>query len=231
MSATARDAILAEVRKSLAGRRRGGDPAGPPSSGDDPAARLRGHARNLIPDRTAGGRAANVALFIKMIEGVSGTVARVASAGEVPRAVAGYLARHNLPPKLAMAPDSRLAALPWAAQPLLEIREGAARESDQVAVTGTFAAIAETGTLMMASFADRPNTLNFLPDNHVVVVSAKDVVGTYEDAWDRLRAAGGLPRTTTFITGPSRTSDIELVPTLGAHGPRRLHVVLVEDAG
>ena len=229
MCANARDAILAEVRKSLAGRRRANHSTDP--SGDAPAARLEGHARNLIPDRTAGGRAANVALFIKMIEGVSGTVERVASASEVPKVVAGYLARHNLPPKLAMAPDSRLTSLPWAAQPLLEIRQGAARESDQVALTGTFAAVAETGTLMMASFADRPNTLNFLPDNHVVVVAVKDLVGTYEDAWDRLRAAGGLPRTTTFITGPSRTSDIELVPTLGAHGPRRLHVILIEDAG
>lgn len=229
MSADARDAILAEVRKSLACRRRANDLADP--SGDDPAARLEGHARNLIPDRTAGGKATNVALFVTMIEGVSGTVERVADAGEVPKAVAGYLARHNLPPRLAIAPDPRLAALPWAAQPLLDLRQGAARELDQVAVTGTFAAIAETGTLMMASFADRPNTLNFLPDNHVVVVAVKDVVGTYEDAWDRLRAAGGLPRTTTFITGPSRTSDIELVPTLGAHGPRRLHVILVDDAG
>jgi L-lactate dehydrogenase complex protein LldG len=221
MSANARDAILAEVRKSLAGRR----------GSDDPAARLASHARNLVPDRSDGGHAANIALFIKMIEGVSGTVERVAGTGDVPKAVAGYLARHNLPPKLALAPDSRLAQLPWAAQPLLDVRQGAAHESDQVAVTGTFAAIAETGTLMMASFADRPNTLNFLPDNHVVVVSVNDVVGTYEDGWDRLRAAGGLPRTTTFITGPSRTSDIELVPTLGAHGPRRLHVILVGDAG
>lgn len=229
MSANARVAILAEVRKSLAERRRANDSAD--SRGDDPIARLESHARNLIPDRTAGGGAANVALFIKMIEGVSGTVERVVSASEVPKAVAGYLARHNLSPKLAMAPDSRLTSLPWAAQPLLDVRQGAARESDQVGLTGTFAAVAETGTLMMASFADRPNTLNFLPDNHVVVVAVKDVVGTYEDAWDRLRAAGGLPRTTTFITGPSRTSDIELVPTLGAHGPRRLHVILVEDAG
>ena len=81
----------------------------------------------------------------------------------------------------------------------------------------------------MVSDPERPNTLNFLPDNHIVVVDANDIVATYEDAWIRLR--GGrqvveMPRTVSFITGPSRTSDIELVPTLGAHGPRRLHIVI-----
>ena len=57
-------------------------------------------------------------------------------------------------------------------------------------------------------------------------------LGPYEDAWDRLRAAEGegrLPRTVNFITGPSRTGDIEQTIQMGAHGPRRLHVILVED--
>lgn len=215
----ARSDILARVRATRA----------PNRDTRSAAARLERHPRNLIPDRAGRDADTNRTLFIKMVKSVAGTVERVERSAEVPKAVAAYLARHNLGGQVAMSPDIRLKAIPWASQPLLEIREGAAQETDRVAVTGTFAAIAETGTLLMASFADRPNTLNFLPDNHIVVVSMKDLIGNYEEAWDRLRAVGGLPRTCAFITGPSRTSDIELVPTLGAHGPRRLHVILTDD--
>ena len=64
------------------------------------------------------------------------------------------------------------------------------------------------------------------------------MVAAYEDGWDRLRAAAaaapgmpaqGLPRAVNLITGPSRTGDIEQRIVLGAHGPRRLHIVIVDD--
>jgi L-lactate dehydrogenase complex protein LldG len=102
-------------------------------------------------------------------------------------------------------------------------------------LTPCLAAIAETGTLMLLSGADTPTTLNFLPDTHIVVVRAGQVVAGYEDAWDMVREkAGGdpaaWPRTINLITGPSRTGDIEQRIQLGAHGPRRLHVVLVDGA-
>jgi L-lactate dehydrogenase complex protein LldG len=85
---------------------------------------------------------------------------------------------------------------------------------------------------MLVSGEDTPTTLNFLPDTHIVLVRAGQVVAGYEDAWDRVRArAGGdplsWPRTINLITGPSRTGDIEQRIQLGAHGPRRLHVVLL----
>jgi L-lactate dehydrogenase complex protein LldG len=62
------------------------------------------------------------------------------------------------------------------------------------------------------------------------VLRASEVVAAYEDGWDRLRRTGVMPRTVNFITGPSRTGDIEQRIQLGAHGPRRLHIVLVEGA-
>ncbi len=61
------------------------------------------------------------------------------------------------------------------------------------------------------------------------MVRAGQVVGAYEDGWDRLRAAGRMPRAVNFVTGPSRSGDIEQTLHLGAHGPRQLHIVLVED--
>jgi L-lactate dehydrogenase complex protein LldG len=60
----------------------------------------------------------------------------------------------------------------------------------------------------------------------------KDMKASYEEAWDSLRAhagADGLPRTVNFISGPSRTADIEQRLIMGAHGPKRLHVILVGD--
>jgi L-lactate dehydrogenase complex protein LldG len=82
---------------------------------------------------------------------------------------------------------------------------------------------------MLISGAETPTTLNFLPDTHIVVVGADQVVATYEDGWDRLRTHGGMPRAINFITGPSRTGDIEQRIELGAHGPRRLHIILIDD--
>src|SRR5205085_6001380 len=111
----------------------------------------------------------------------------------------------------------------------LHLRRGKASPGDQVSMTPAFAAIAETGTLMLTSGAETPSTLNFLPDTHVVVLEAGQVVPTYEEGWTRLRARGDMPRTVNFITGPSRTGDIEQRIQLGAHGPRRLHVVLVDE--
>ena len=194
-------------------------------------AKLKTHRRNIVPARAAAlDHAGQVALFVAMAEEVDATVARVASAAEVPSAVTDYLARQNLPARLVMTPDPKLDDIPWHARPLLDIRKGRAEDGDAAGVTASFAAVAETGTLMLLSGPESPTRNNFLPDTHVVVLRASQVVASYEDGWDRLRAQGPMPRTVNFITGPSRTGDIEQRIVLGAHGPRRLHIVLVDDA-
>ena len=90
--------------------------------------------------------------------------------------------------------------------------------------------LAGTGTLLLASGPDHPTTLNFLPETHVVMLRASQIAGPYEDIWDKVRATFGsdLPRTLNFVTGPSRSADIEQTLQLGAHGPRRLHIVIVD---
>jgi L-lactate dehydrogenase complex protein LldG len=227
---SARDDILGGIRRAL-----GRDALGE-TAADGLAARVAAHRRNLIPARaTALDPPARVDLFVTMAEAVQTTVARVASDRDVPGEVARYLATENLPAELAMAPDPSLDALPWAERPLLRIRRGKADPGDAVSLTPCLAAVAETGTLMLVSGETTPTTLNFLPDTHIVVLRAGQVVASYEDGWDLLRAREGqgnvdLPRTVNFITGPSRTGDIEQKIELGAHGPRRLHVVLVDDA-
>jgi L-lactate dehydrogenase complex protein LldG len=126
--------------------------------------------------------------------------------------------------------DSRLAALPWERAGTLEMSTAPSGGNALSSVSHAFGAVAETGTLVLASGPDNPTSLNFLPDNHIVVVDAKDVAGDYETVWRRLREKFGdgiMPRALNLITGPSRSADIEQTLILGAHGPRRLHVILV----
>jgi L-lactate dehydrogenase complex protein LldG len=226
----AREGILGSVRRSL-GR-------GPlnTATAAELRDRLAAHRRNLIPARAATLDAAGrIELFVNMAEEAQTTVERVDSAAALPAAVARYLAAENLPAELVMAPDPALDAISWGERPLLQIRRGRAEPRDMVSLAPCFAAIAETGTLMLVSGPGTPTTLNFLPDNEIVVVHAGQIVAAYEDGWDRLRAAyptpQDLPRTVNFITGPSRTGDIEQTIVLGAHGPRRLHVILIEECG
>jgi len=220
----AREQILAGIRRSL---KRGRLDAARETELRD---RVAAHRRNLVPARAAAlddpGR---VDLFVEMAEGVQATVARVNSPAAVPEAVARYLAAENLPADLVLAPDLSLDDILWDARPLLRTRRGRAEAGDTISLTRCFVAIAETGTLMLISGAETPTTLNFLPDTHIVLVYADQVVATYEDGWDRLRTDGGMPRAINFITGPSRTGDIEQRIELGAHGPRRLHIILVDD--
>lgn len=125
-----------------------------------------------------------------------------------------------------------LTGLPWAMVPALELRHGPATGDDTAGLSRAVAAAAETGTLFLVSGADSPTTINFLPDTHIAVIRASDIVGPYEDAWDRLRQTYGpgiLPRTVNLISGPSRTADIEQIIVVGVHGPRRLHIILIED--
>ena len=179
-----RERILGGIRQGL-GR---GKLAGAALAAVDE--RLSAHARNLIPRRTALPTAELVDLFETMATEVAATVRRVAGPDDVPDAVAEFLAGLNLPSAVKTAPDPRLDDIPWSKRPTLTVSRGAAADTDLTAVTAATAAIAETGTLMLASSAESPTTLNFLPDNHIVVLRADQVTGTYEDGWDRLRSAG-----------------------------------------
>src|SRR5205814_1374998 len=151
--------------------------------------RVAAHRRNLVPARAAAlGRKGRVELFVAMAEAVQTTVARIASQTDIPAEVARYLAAENLPAELVVAPDASLDGIPWDQRPLLQIRRGKAEAQDAVSLTPSLAGIAETGTLMLASGPGTPSTLNFLPDTHIVVLHAGQVVASYEDGWDLLRA-------------------------------------------
>ncbi len=224
-----RDQVLGAIRRGL---HRGELP-------DDQKAvlrtRMREHPRHLIPARSRIPHENQIELFAANLEREFATHARVA-AGDVPAAIAEYLAGLNLPAELRMAPHPDLRAIPWHTRPMLTVTEGRAHGLETASVQHGYAGIAETGTLMLPSAPERPTTLNLLPDTAIVVLRTARIVGAYEEAWDLLRAenhdsrtGGALPRNVMFVTGPSRSADIESVLELGAHGPRRLHVVMVDD--
>ena len=121
----------------------------------------------------------------------------------------------------------RISSIDW--PDLITIKTGPATGKELVSVTGALAAVAEAGTLVLVSGEKTPTTLNFLPDDHIVVLSESRVVGHLEDAWGCLRAAGLMPRTVNLISAPSKTADVELTLVQGAHGPRRLHVILYRE--
>jgi L-lactate utilization protein LutC len=143
---------------------------------------------------------------------------------KIPALLARYLGERRLPMHGVCWPS--LAGLSWSDEGL-EIQSRPAKDQDLVGVTGAFCAIAETGTLMLLSGADTPATTSLLPETHVAVLDPQRIVATMEDAWDLLRnECKQPPRAVNFVSGPSRTADIEQTVTLGAHGPYRLLLIL-----
>lgn len=195
------------------------------------ADRLREHPVGVVPRRGHLPPDQRVSLFADMVTAAAGSVTRVSAAADIPSSVTEFLRRHNLPLTVRRGDDARLAAVPWERERTLELTVGPSDGQQLASVSYAFGAVAETGTLVLASGADNPTTLNFLPDNHIVVVDANDVAADFESVFARLRARYGerqLPRVVNMITGPSRSADIQQTLILGAHGPRRLHVIICD---
>ncbi|MGI9437022.1 MAG: LutC/YkgG family protein [Geminicoccaceae bacterium] len=235
---------MSEARKAILGRMRralGRQPvdrnhsASQDHSSDDQArraveARIEQSRPALIPARADLDLEARIDLFTQQAEAVQATVARISTLADLPDAVGGYLRRHNLPMRLASACDPAITGAPWD-KALWEIRFGKPGEDDAVGLTTAFAGIAETGTLMLASDADHPTTLAFLPETSIIVLPSAEVYRAYEDAMRGFRQDRALPRSINLITGPSRSGDIEQTLQLGAHGPKRLLALLVDEVG
>lgn len=184
---------------------------------------------HLIPERAKANGSARVDLFIQMAVEAQAQITRVSSLQDIVPAIVDYLAAQNLSTSLRVATNPMLAEISWEHSGL-SVAKGPAQDEDQVSLTMAFAGVAETGTLVLLSGPESPTTLNFLPDTHMVVLRESQIVGSYEDVWALLRARKTpLPRTINMITGPSRTGDIEQTILMGAHGPRRLHIILVND--
>lgn len=187
--------------------------------------RLATHPAGPVPARGEGTAEDLRARFVEMARKASADVERLGSIEELPGLVAGICGAHGFDAAVAIAPDPALEGLSWSDAGVgAEARRG--QPDDRLCVGHAVCGVAETGTLVLASGPQSPITLNFLPDVHVVAIPADAIVGTYEDAWMRIRARGDMPRAINWITGPSRSADIEQTLQLGAHGPIRLVIAL-----
>jgi L-lactate dehydrogenase complex protein LldG len=219
----ARDAILARVRKALG---KSGDRAGANTAAKG---YMAAHAQGPRPAMPAD----LVGKFIRRASDMQSTVERIAGRTEIPGAVARYLDALVLPPALA-AQQSRagvcwpeLADLDWKSAGLA-IEPRPTQGHDRIGITGTFCAIAETGTLVVLSGAETPTATVLLPDTHIAIVRPDRIVSGMEEAFDLVRRErGAMPRAMNMISGPSRTGDIEQTIQLGAHGPFRVHILFV----
>jgi L-lactate dehydrogenase complex protein LldG len=214
---SSRDAILARIRAARGGRGASSQqevagvhahlaahPQGPrPYSDWDPIERLRERAQSLTT-----------------------TLEQIADIASLPQAVARYLGENKLPLQAVCWPE--FGTLGWRAAGI-NVETRSATGDDLIGITAAFCVIAETGTLMLLSGEVTPGTTSLLTETHIAVVPVSRIVRGMEDAWALLRAEHGataMPRAVNFISGPSRTADIEQTLVLGAHGPYRVHIIL-----
>lgn len=205
----AREAILGAVRASLG---RGELDA---ARRAELEARVPAHTRPAIDEDP-------VERFVRKFESRAGTVARIDDRSQIVAAVEAYRASHDLSKRAAVG--GALRELKWPRG--WKVHHDPAGIDEALSVTTCFVAVAETGSLIFASAPDNPITHNFVPDDHIVVLERGQIVTHFEDAWPLLRAHG-IPRATNIVSGPSRTADVEQTIQLGAHGPRRVHVILI----
>lgn len=211
MSMTAKETILDAVRTAL--KRGPLDPAGMQALD----AHRPAHTRPAFDEDL-------IERFVRKFESRAGTVSRVARLEDVPAEVEAHRARFDLPRRAAVGGALRMSTWPqdWT------VHHAAAGIDEALSVTTCLCGIAEIGSLLLAGGPDNPTTHNFVPDDHVIVLRADRIVRHFEDAWALLREReGGMPRATNIVSGPSRTADVEQTVQLGAHGPRRVHVILI----
>jgi L-lactate dehydrogenase complex protein LldG len=216
---SARDNILARIRKAQ-GR-----------AGTGPTARELEQVRADIARHGAGpipaiGRAADALLqFRHECDRVGTSHGEASTLEAVPGEVRRYLDANGLEPRVLVWHE--LAGLDWAAAGIA-IDDRAAQADDRTSVTTCFCAIAETGTVLLLSSPGTPKATALLPETHICIVSKSRLVPNMEAAFALLRAERGEPpRAAWFVSGASRTADIEQTLVVGAHGPYRVHVIVV----
>ncbi len=197
-------------------------------------ARLQQGRRKPIPEEVVNAKItssdASIEQFIRGLEKVSGTYETVTTAQQITGAIEAYLKQVSASNLLVVAPAITKAGL--LVNSSLPLQPAPTRGNEENAVTLAYAGIAETGSLVMLSSADTPVTTNFLPDNFICVLKTKNIVNDMESLWARLQSEQGtMPRCVNIITGPSRTADVEQTIQMGAHGPRRVHVILWNELG
>jgi L-lactate utilization protein LutC len=164
-------------------------------------------------------------LFIEKSKSALALVEELSSLKEVPAIILRILKEEKLEKVVRVAEDL---PIQWQDYPELKVHKGPPTLEDNVSVTQCLCGVAETGTLVLLSSRESPTTLYFLPSIHIVLLNKKMIVGSYEEAIQLIRTRELDARLIHFITGPSRTADIEQTVEIGMHGPKKIYVLLWE---
>ncbi|MEL6964207.1 MAG: LUD domain-containing protein [Pseudomonadota bacterium] len=215
----AREAIFQAIEKAM----------GPDQASSD---RIAQEAKALIsvPEEMRPAMTYNdpIQSFINRVSGpkVGASVDLINDLADLPLTIAGLLKETERPLQVSLQPTAALVGLSWADAGIALTND----PDDQVVVGLARFGIAETGSLVFHSAADLPILLNFLPAVHIVAIRRSAILCHLEDYAKAARAAGDpTPRNACLITGASGTTDIEGRLVKGAHGPRDLKVVIVDD--
>lgn len=152
-----------------------------------------------------------------------------ASRSEAVRRIARFIYGEHNTHRAVAGNDRRLAALPWRDGGVL-VRFGVATPDDPVSISYARFGVAETGSAVVYCNRDNPAANNWLCRDHLLILEARDLVTTLEDAWAgirRERENEGMPRGVNFISGPSSTGDIIGHLVTGAHGPQRVRIFYI----
>lgn len=191
---------------------------------------LKNPKPNLIPKRAILNKDGLLDIFKNNAENVSSTVKVVRDLDEIPEEISKFLTLNNLESKITVLPDKDLDNINWDKAPTLNVEKKFAGKNDETVLTSSFMAIAETGTIVQLSGPQNPITSHFLPDNYIVFLRASRITSAIEGVFSELRKKyNTIPRTLTMISGPSRTGDIALKMEMGAHGPRKVHLLIIDD--
>ena len=219
----ARDAVLGRVKKAVGAT---GDRA---KANADAQRYMAAHAQGPRPAMPAD----LLAKFMTRATDMESTVERIADRAAIPAAIARYIDALVLPTPIATQKSHQgvcwpeFADLDWKGAGL-DIEARPTLGDDRLGITGTYCAIAETGTLVVLTGADTPTATTLLPDTHIAVLRADRVVSGMEEVFALIRKERGqTPRAINLISGPSRTGDVEQTIVLGAHGPFRVHILVV----
>jgi L-lactate dehydrogenase complex protein LldG len=178
-------------------------------------------------------------LFRERLEAVGGHCLVVGNQGQAATAfnqiIANLQATSSPAKRIALSDAPMLAGLAGAIEVEIDELTISPNASDlfsyDVGVTTAQAAIAETGTLVLESERERHRLISLLPPVHIALINSTDICLTLREALKKLRAGWPvkMSRAITFITGPSRTADIELTLTIGVHGPKEVYVIIMDS--
>jgi L-lactate utilization protein LutC len=223
-STSARQEILASIREHLAASKRFDAQAAHPQS---------------VPERTRAKSGAGdrdipiIEVFRQALEAVSGHCSTFRTIEEAARAIQRIV--DELKARRVAVSDSTLIKTILGQIKTEAVFLDAPNQSElfecDLGITSAQWAIAETGTLVLESERERHRLASLVPPVHIAIFDGNRIRRTMSEVLELIKDTdGGLSRTVTFITGPSRTSDIELTLAIGVHGPGELHVIVIDEA-